>query len=75
MKKFKILILFIIGFSLIKCTDKIDDIPLNFNGIETICSDSIYVRQFVNNIYNFLPSGSLITLPSESKKRRRQSFL
>ncbi len=57
MKKFKILILFIIGFSLIKCTDKIDDIPLNFNGIETICSDSIYVRQFVNNIYNFLPSG------------------
>ncbi len=57
MKKFTILILFFIGFSLIKCTDKITDVPLEFNTLDKAYSDSTYVRQFVNHIYNYLPMG------------------
>lgn len=57
MKDIKIFILLLIGLCTIKCTKQIDEVPLDFNGIDVICSDSVYVRQFVNNIYNSLPTG------------------
>jgi len=57
MKNIKIFILLIIGFYTIKCTDKMNDLPLDRNSIDVFYTDSVYIRQFVNNIYTYLPGG------------------
>lgn len=57
MKSTNIIILLIVYIALIKCTGRMDDIPLNYNSREKVYEDSIYVRQFVNSIYNSLPGG------------------
>ena len=56
MKKFKIIIWVAIGIVLTNC-NSMDDYPLEFNEIDKVFSDSLYVEQFVNSIYNHLPSG------------------
>lgn len=57
MKNIKIFLLLIIGLFTIRCADKISDLPLNFNSIDIFYTDSVYVRQYVNNIYASLPTG------------------
>jgi starch-binding outer membrane protein, SusD/RagB family len=57
MKNLKIYLLGIIGLVAMQCSDRIDDTPKDFYSIDLVFSDSTYVRQFVNNIYTFLPRG------------------
>lgn len=39
------------------CSDKIDNVPLDYNEMSAVWGDSTYVRRFVNHIYNYLPDG------------------
>ena len=56
MKNIKLLLWLAFGFILTNC-HKIDDYPLEFNSIDKVYSDSLYIQQFVNAIYNQLPQG------------------
>lgn len=57
MKNNLIFLILIAGLSFVRCTENINEIPLEFNNIERVYSDSVYVRQFVNNIYTLIPAG------------------
>jgi hypothetical protein len=58
MNKIKAYIAILIGLMFFSsCTEDINNTPLDFHEISTVFEDSIYIRQFVNVSYNYLPDG------------------